>query len=56
MENIIGKEALDVEAVVRNYKSIFLKAEHQSKNFFSLLKSWVTQNFITIKTIWNTID
>jgi hypothetical protein len=23
---------------------------------FSLLKSWVTQNFITIKTSWNTND
>jgi hypothetical protein len=24
--------------------------------FFSLLQSWVTQNFITIKTSWNTND
>jgi hypothetical protein len=24
--------------------------------FFSLLKFWVTQNFITIKTSWNTND
>jgi hypothetical protein len=24
--------------------------------FFSLLKSWVTKNFITIKTSWNTND
>jgi hypothetical protein len=26
------------------------------RDFFSLLKSWITQNFITIKTSWNTND
>jgi hypothetical protein len=42
------------------FQEVILKITQRTLFFsiknFSLLKSWVTQNFITIKTSWNTND
>jgi hypothetical protein len=37
-------------------KELWRISQRDFGRFFSLLKSWVTQNFIIIKTSWNTND
>jgi hypothetical protein len=37
-------------------KTVLFSNIATKKWYFFLLKSWVTQNFITIKTSWNTND